>query len=130
MPSIWSSGLVIQRDMPVTVWGWAEPGESVTVTLASNSSSVKAGEGRCMEYVSAVDESGWAVCHGLFRGKKTLEINDILVGEVWLCSGQSNMQWSIGAAQNAAVEVAAADYPRDQAVSHTSGHCRYTSKTT
>ena len=110
MPSIWGSGLVIQRDMPVTVWGWAEPGEPVTVTLASNSSSVKAGEdGAWITSLPSMKAGGPFVM--TVQGKNTLEINDILVGEVWLCSGQSNMQWSIGAAQNAAVEVAAADYP-------------------
>lgn len=110
MPSVWSSGLVIQRDMPVTVWGWAKPGESVTVTLAGNSSSVKADEeGAWQATLPSMDAGGpYAIT---IKGENTVKIDDILVGEVWLCSGQSNMQWNITSTQNAAVEVAAADYP-------------------
>ena len=82
---------VLQRDMPVPVWGSADPGEEVTVTIAGQTHKTKAddkGKWRVTLEPLKVGEPLTLVV----EGKNRVERNDILVGEVWLCSGQSNME--------------------------------------
>lgn len=111
LPGFFGDHMVIQQKKPVRVWGWADAGESVSVTIAGNEAKTKA------------DDSGkWAVELPelsasespktlIVSGTNKIELTDILVGEVWLCSGQSNMEWNVRASNNSAEEIAAADYP-------------------
>jgi sialate O-acetylesterase len=111
MPNVFGSHMVLQRDQPDRVWGWAEPGEEITVSIAGQSKSTKAG-----------DDGAWSVTldpmpaggpHTLtVKGKNTLTLDDVLVGEVWICSGQSNMQWPLNLANDADLEKAAAKFPQ------------------
>ena len=113
LPCVWQSHMVLQRERPIPVWGWAAPGERVTVTLDRRAASTKA------------DASGaWTVtlpkmsAGGPFTltvaGTNTVTLDDVLVGEVWLCSGQSNMEMGVKAALHGETEVAAAKYPHIQ----------------
>ena len=94
LSSIFSDHMVLQRDMPIQVWGTAEPGEKVTVTLGQRTATaVAAGGGSwkaALEKMSAGGPLTLAVA-----GKNRVEIKDVLVGEVWVCSGQSNMNMPI-----------------------------------
>ncbi|MBT1697586.1 beta galactosidase jelly roll domain-containing protein [Fulvivirgaceae bacterium PWU4] len=94
LPQIFQSNMVLQRDVPLNVWGWASPGEEVTVTLSMRTASVKAGkDGKWLVKLPALAAGG---PYGMIvQGRNRIVLADILIGEVWLCSGQSNMQWRI-----------------------------------
>jgi sialate O-acetylesterase len=111
LPAIFSDHAVLQRDMPVPIWGWADPGDEVTVSIGGQTQKSKAddkGKWRVTLSPLSVGEPLKLVV----EGKNRLERNDILVGEVWLCSGQSNMEWSVGQVANADLEVPAANHPK------------------
>ena len=111
VPAIFGSHMVLQRDQKDRVWGWAEPGEEVTVKIAGQSQATKAGQdGSWQVMLEPMPAGGPHVLS--IQGKNTLTLDDVLVGEVWLCSGQSNMQWGVGGARDADLELATAKYPR------------------
>ncbi|TKJ34162.1 MAG: sialate O-acetylesterase [Planctomycetes bacterium B3_Pla] len=104
--------MVLQRDEKVSIWGWADPGEEVMVGVSWIS----------MKWAVTADKEGkWAFkmnspkVGGPYQmtltGKNEITIKNIMAGEVWVCSGQSNMQWSVKASANAEQEIADADYP-------------------
>ena len=109
VPKIISDHMVLQAGVEAPIWGWAEPGEAVVVTLGSQTRTTNA------------DAAGkWMVKLGkqppgpagtlTIKGKNTLEIKDVLAGEVWLCSGQSNMAFALKGAQDSAADIAAAEF--------------------
>lgn len=111
LPAIFSDHLVLQRDMPVPVWGWADAGETVTVSVAGQSQTATAGaDGKWRVTLTklASGEPGTLVV----KGKNTITINDVLIGEVWLGSGQSNMAMTVVRSNDAEREQAAANFPR------------------
>ena len=98
LPAIFSDHMVLQRDIPVPVWGWSNPGDTVTVTFAGQSKTAKAvKDGTWRITLDALKTSTKAQTLAVQSkmGKGELEITDVLVGEVWLCSGQSNMAMSV-----------------------------------
>jgi sialate O-acetylesterase len=108
LPSIFADHMVLQRDTPIAVWGTADPGEAITVKLGGASVSGAAGsDGRFALKLPAIAAGG---PHTLTVN--AIEVKDVLVGEVWVCSGQSNMEWPVGAAQDPEKEAAAANYPK------------------
>jgi sialate O-acetylesterase len=104
--------MVLQQGIKNKVWGKAEPGEEVTVTLAAQSHATKAGaDGAWHVFLDPVAEYGGP--HTLtIKGKNTIAFNDVLIGEVWVCSGQSNMRWSVDQCADADIERAAARFPQ------------------
>jgi sialate O-acetylesterase len=108
---LFTDHMVLQRDSGTRVWGWTEPGREVTVTLAGQTATGKAdANGRWLATLPALAAGG---PHSLtVTGPQTVEIQDVLVGDVWLCSGQSNMQMSVSGSLNAKEEIAAATHPR------------------
>jgi len=109
-PAIFGSHMVLQRDQKDRVWGWAEPGEEVTVKIADQSHATKAGaDGSWQVMLDPITAGGPHVLS--VQGKNTLKFDDVLVGEVWICSGQSNMQWPLAASKDADLELATAKYP-------------------
>jgi len=94
LPHIFTSHLVLQRDQANPVWGTASPDEKVTVSIAGQKHSATAGaDGTWRVRLEPLSAGG---PHRLvIQGNNTIELEDILVGEVWICSGQSNMQWSL-----------------------------------
>ena len=116
LPKIFDSHMVLQRHKPIPVWGWADAGEKVTVQLSGSgitkqTKTIKAGkDGKWMLWLSAAEAGG--PYQLVVKGKKNvLTLDDVLIGEVWICSGQSNMQWTVNASDNAKEEIAAANYP-------------------
>ena len=115
LPGFLGDHMVLQRQAPIPLWGWADPGEEVTVTLGENATqAVKAtaddsGKWRVKLPAQEANAEGLTLTVSSLNGTRT--ISDVLVGEVWLCSGQSNMEWSVGASQNFTEEAAAATTP-------------------
>jgi sialate O-acetylesterase len=106
--TLFTDGMVLQRDLPCKVWGTAAAGEEVVVEIAGQKKSAKAGaDGRWSVKLDPLPAGG---PHELKAGGVT--VKDVLVGEVWVCSGQSNMEWSVNASANPAEEKAAAKYPK------------------
>lgn len=110
LPAIFSEHMVLQRGIRVPVWGWADPGEQVTVTIARQTGKAQAGaDGKWMVHLAPLKTGG--PLRLVIQGKNTLAVEDVLVGEVWLCSGQSNMVMKVSAAQNFEAERQAANTP-------------------
>lgn len=116
-PAIFGDHLVLQRELPVPIWGWAEPGESVTVTFLDQVQHTKADAIGHWEITLAPLATNSAPETLTIRGKNELQFSDVLVGEVWLCSGQSNMEKPFGSrrgqkpTENSDAEIAAAAHP-------------------
>ncbi|HOW73653.1 MAG TPA: sialate O-acetylesterase [Phycisphaerae bacterium] len=111
LPHVISNGMVLQRGMPLPIWGWASPGESVTVTLGDQKMAAIADEdGRWQLRLAPLSAPG--PHEMVVTGRNRIVLKDILVGEVWIASGQSNMQMTVNASNKAAEETAAAGYPR------------------
>lgn len=108
MPAIFGDHMVLQRDQAVPVWGKADPGQEITVTFAGQSKTTKANE-----------DGNWRVNLDAMKANSvpgTFTINDrvfnnVLVGEVWICSGQSNMEWGVNGSKQPDIEKASADFP-------------------
>ncbi len=110
LPKILGNHMVLQSGKPATIWGWADPNEKVSVSIGSKSAATTAGE-----------DGKWSVKLELapttkplemtVTGKNTLKVEDVLVGEVWICSGQSNMEWSLKQSSTAGTDIPAANFP-------------------
>ncbi len=109
--SLLTDHAVLQADEPIVICGWGEPGEKLSVNFAGNT------------IVAVVGDNGkWGVelpallAGGIYTlevsGKdESITVNDIIIGDVWVCSGQSNMEWPVNLSDNAEIEMAAANYP-------------------
>lgn len=108
---VFGDGGVLQRDKPIPIWGRADPKEKVSVTFGGQSREVVTGnDGRWIAYLDPLPASAEGM-DLVVAGNNTLTLRDVVVGEVWLCSGQSNMEWSVDRSLNAAAEIAAANFP-------------------
>jgi len=97
--------------MKISVWGWADPQERITVNLGPNTrETVATAEGRWDVSLPAMHAGGPFTL--IVRGTKIVEVKDVLLGEVWIASGQSNMTYALGGAAGATEEVPAANYPQ------------------
>jgi sialate O-acetylesterase len=97
LPAVFSDKMVLQRNTRINIWGEASPAEELTVVLGESSMTTKVGEdGKWSVEVPSPPEGG--PYELIVEGKNArVAFSDVLIGEVWLCSGQSNMQWSIEA---------------------------------
>ncbi len=110
LPSVFGSHMVLQRDQPVPVWGTADAGEEVTVSFRDQSLTVKAGDdGKWSAKLAPLTVGDAAAL--TVKGTNTITFEDVLVGEVWVCSGQSNMGWAVQASLDADLEAAATGQP-------------------
>ena len=110
LPHVFGSHMVFQREKPLTIWGWATPGETVTVQLGAATQTAQANDRGEWKVVLPAMEAGGPYTLTV-SGSSTVKYDDVMVGEVWLCSGQSNMEFGLGLVKNAAAEVAAANHP-------------------
>jgi sialate O-acetylesterase len=111
LPSILGSHMVLQRDKPLPIWGWAAPGEEVTVEFGGKTAKTKADDKGNWKVVLPAFEANSKGQTLTVSGKNKVELHDVLVGEVWIGSGQSNMEWSIAASHKAKEFIAAANHP-------------------
>ncbi|HWR15734.1 MAG TPA: sialate O-acetylesterase [Terriglobales bacterium] len=110
VPAVLSDGMVLQRDLPVHFWGMANAKERITVAFRDEEKSTVADEiGHWNIYLKAQPAGG--PFEAVIRGANTIVIRDILVGDVWVASGQSNMEWPLIKAANGPAEVANANCP-------------------
>jgi sialate O-acetylesterase len=111
LPRIFGDSMVLQRNQPIPIWGWAKPNESVTVQFHRQTKKAKAdSQGKWKVILDQENEPG--PFQLVVSGKNKITLNGILVGEVWLCSGQSNMEWPLRTASNGQKEMAEANYPQ------------------
>jgi sialate O-acetylesterase len=107
LPRVFGSHMVFQQDKPLVVWGWAQPNETVAVELASEKVQATANEkGEWRATLPAMKAGGPYTL--TVSGSSTVKFDDIMIGEVWLCSGQSNMEMGMGMIQNSKEEIARA----------------------
>jgi len=109
LPGFFTDNMVFQRNVPVPIWGWADPGETVTVKYDSQVVSTTAdsnGEWQVRLAPMEASERG----KPLFVGPN-VKLSNIVVGDVWLCAGPSNMEMRLGHVQNAENEIAGANFP-------------------
>jgi sialate O-acetylesterase len=107
---IFSNNMVLQQGMEIPVWGWASPGEKITVTLEKGKANAKANkDGKWTLKLPSMNYGG--PFKMTIRGKNILTFENIMIGEVWVCSGQSNMEFYLINSNNGDAEVAAAEYP-------------------
>lgn len=112
LPSVIGGNMVLQREVSCPIWGWADAGEEVSVEFADQKLSTKAGaDGKWMVSLKPMKANAKGATMTI-RGKNTIALDDILVGEVWLCSGQSNMEWTVSSSNNPQEEISAANHPR------------------
>ena len=109
--------MVLQQGIRNRVWGKADPGEAVTVTLGGQThNATAAADGAWQVFLEPIKEYGGP--HTLsVKGKNTVTYSDVLIGEVWVCAGQSNMQWSVNASTDADLERATAKFPQIRLIS-------------
>jgi sialate O-acetylesterase len=109
---VFTDHAVLQRDKPLPVWGWAKPDESLRVELNGQILKTRADTaGRWQVTFAAMPAGG--PYRLIVKGKRdSIVLRDLLLGEVWLCSGQSNMEWPLRLAANAPAEIRAAQHPK------------------
>jgi sialate O-acetylesterase len=110
LPKLFGDNMVLQRGKNITVWGWANPGEKITVRFAGQ-----------VQQTKAAADSSWAINFKpveaggpytlIAQAKNIITINNILVGELWISSGQSNMDWPVRMVTNAQEEISKSDFP-------------------
>jgi len=108
---IFTNHAVLQREKPTPVWGWAAPGQIVGVNLGGRSLMAKAGSDGYWKVEFAPAEAGGPFTLSIQSGAEKIERTDIYLGEVWICSGQSNMEWDVRSSDNATAEIKRANDP-------------------
>lgn len=111
LPEIFSDNMVLQRDKPVTIWGWADKGEKVTVNFNGQLLTTKADKKGNWKFTLRPMPAGGPF-ELMISGKNKVHYSNVLLGDVWVCSGQSNMEWMLRNTNDAKKEIAAADHPQ------------------
>lgn len=111
LPKIFSDNMVLQRNAPVIVWGWADKNESISVTLNNKTVKGKADNAGRWQVALPPLQHGGPFEMKITGKKKTINLKNILVGDVWLGSGQSNMEWIVKNSNNPEYEIAKSNYP-------------------
>ena len=114
--NVFGDHMVLQQEMPIRVWGWADPDATVVVGLSDLNSaaatSFKADDdGKWFVELPPRKAEGKTLELQIVSGDEKIKFKDILLGEVWICSGQSNMEWRVKQAANAQQEITSADHP-------------------
>jgi sialate O-acetylesterase len=111
LPAVFSNNMVLQRDIKIPVWGWASPGEKVTVVLGKKQAKVKADSDGYWRVDLKKRSASSEPMNLVVKGENTITISNVLIGDVWICSGQSNMAMTVNGCNNKDAEIAAADFP-------------------
>lgn len=107
---MFGDNMVLQRGKPNTIWGWAKPGQEIRVTLAGQTATTVTKTNGCWAVAIQPPAPGGPYTLAM-DGPQHVEFHEVLVGDVWLCGGQSNMELGIGLARNGAEEIKAAEHP-------------------
>jgi sialate O-acetylesterase len=117
VPALFTDHMVLQRDQADKVWGWAKPGEEVKVAIAGQTKTAKAAADGSWSVKLDPMPAGGPHTLTIACPDNTLTIQDVLVGEVWICSGQSNMQMDINSSYDADLEALTAKSPTVRLIS-------------
>jgi sialate O-acetylesterase len=112
LPSVVGDHMVLQRDKPLPIWGWADPSEEVTVEFGGSKVSTKADNKGNWKVTLPAMKANATPQTLTVSGKNKIELKDVLLGEVWVGSGQSNMEMSLQSTQGAKEAIASANHPR------------------
>ncbi|MSU79096.1 MAG: 9-O-acetylesterase [Gemmataceae bacterium] len=112
--SLFTDDMVLQRDMAAPIWGWSEPGDKIAVSVDGKPSGQPAIAGKDGKWLAKVGPftAGGPHTVAIAGGKQQSTLKNVLFGDVWLCSGQSNMNWPVRLSLNAVEEVKQADHPQ------------------
>ncbi len=120
LPSVIASNMVLQQNTKAALWGWADAGEKITITTSWNNKTVNItadANGKWLTYVTTSKAGGPYTIQ--FKGSNQIVVDNVLLGEVWLASGQSNMEFFVGKMRSASYtgvinyeqEIKDANYP-------------------
>lgn len=111
LPELFSDNMMFQREIPINIWGWAEKNERIEIQFNSTTYKTKADKnGEWMIELPEMKAGG--PFELTVKGQNTITLSNILIGDIWVCSGQSNMEWSVSNSNNADEEVNSANFPR------------------
>ena len=117
LPAIIGDNMVLQQKQTNPIWGWDTPGTEVTVKFAGQTKTAKAdADGKWTVKLDPVPANAKPATISI-KGSSAKELQNVLVGEVWICSGQSNMQWNVGSCWDADLEIASAKHPNIRLIS-------------
>ena len=111
LPGFFGDHMVFQQQSKIKVWGWADAGETVSVSIGDESVRVDANNQGEWQMELGARPASKTPLKLIVQASNKVEINDVLIGEVWLCSGQSNMEWPVMRSSNPEQEIAAGKYP-------------------
>ncbi|MGC6565021.1 MAG: sialate O-acetylesterase [Akkermansiaceae bacterium] len=112
VPNIFSDHMVLQCDKPVRVWGWVDTDEKVTVQFGGQTKTASTGtDGKWLVTLNAMPPNATGQELKISSGQETKSYQDVLIGEVWICGGQSNMEWRLRGSRDADLEIPSARYP-------------------
>ena len=120
LPAIFGDNMVLQRDQPNRIWGWDNPGATINIEIAGQKKQAAADkDGKWIVTLDAIvaTKAGEAPLVMRVSGSSTRELKNVLVGEVWLCSGQSNMGFNLGSNYDADLESLSTKLPRLRLIS-------------
>jgi sialate O-acetylesterase len=109
LPGFFGDNMVLQRHQPIIIWGWSNPKEKISIQLHRQSMTVTADKNGKWKIMLKPEDAGGPY-QLIVKGKNTIAFNNILIGDVWVCSGQSNMEWNVRNSNQADTEIAKADY--------------------
>ena len=110
--NVFQSNMVLQRDKPIAVWGWADPGENVVVTFGGETQSTTAAPDRSWRLSLAPKPANAMAQTLVVKGERaTLTLDNVLLGDVWVLGGQSNMEFELEKVENGPLEIVSAHYP-------------------
>ncbi|KAA8484713.1 sialate O-acetylesterase [Arcticibacter tournemirensis] len=109
LPVLFGNNMVLQRDQPIPVWGWADKGEKITVKFRNQLKTTTTGKDGKWRLELDAEKAGGPYSLTV-KGKNMITLSDILMGDVWVCSGQSNMEFAVSSSQNATSEIRDAKY--------------------
>lgn len=111
--TLFSSNMVLQRDVADPIWGWSTPGDKISISVegcTSNATAVAGADGKWMTKIGPL-AAGGPLSMSIKGGKQSVLLTNVMVGDVWLCSGQSNMNWPVRLSLNGEEEAKQANYP-------------------
>jgi len=109
LPGLFSDHMVLQQGMRTPIWGWADDGENIAVTFRGKTVSATARNGKWMVKLPSQKAGGPDTL--TVEGRNKIDVRDVVVGEVWICSGQSNMEWPMSGSFEAEKDIAASANP-------------------
>ena len=116
LPGYFTDNMMLQRDMPIKIWGWGNRYETVTVSIHDQKVNTRCKKDGTWEIILSPIPYGGPYSLTVQGKDNSIKIENILIGDIWLCSGQSNMEWTVEQSANSKQEVQNANYPEIRAL--------------